>query len=143
MKKKSFPENRVEEANKLKRDLGQDEFHELPESVRDVWEILRWPVYRYHYIDWGHCFMFDARQALKEGIKDRYVEIVMGAVELRLRVAGWEGDGAVTIMWLPPFVVGNDWGAGQVVFHVKQSNNGTSFMVTKEPLNFPGLETVR
>jgi hypothetical protein len=53
-----------------------------------------------------------------------------------LRRAGWEGDGELGGLYLPPFVLptrpmGCTHGLG--AYHVKQLNNGTSFIVTALP----------
>ena len=51
------------------------------------------------------------------------------AVARRFKEAGWEGDGTIGIIWLPPFVgVGVEDTWGSYVWHVKQSNNGTSWL---------------
>ncbi|MEN9306455.1 MAG: hypothetical protein RL173_387 [Fibrobacterota bacterium] len=42
---------------------------------------------------------------------------------------GWEGDGVVGLFWIPSFLDQSiDPNYGQYVWHVKQSNNGTSFI---------------
>jgi hypothetical protein len=56
---------------------------------------------------------------------DKYVD----AVKERFKKAGWEGDGSIGIVWLPPFVgigVEDTWGS--YLWHVKQSNNGMSWI---------------
>jgi len=49
---------------------------------------------------------------------------------------GWEGDGDISVIWIPPFIdIGFDedtWGS--YLWHVKQSNNGTSFIASPIPL---------
>ncbi|MEK4130171.1 hypothetical protein NYE67_10845 [Solibacillus sp. FSL W8-0474] len=53
---------------------------------------------------------------------------------------GWEGDGDLGVIWFPPFVgVGIEDTYGHYVFHVKQSNNGTSFLASSQPLPFARL----
>lgn len=49
---------------------------------------------------------------------------------------GWEGDGKIGIVWLPPFV-GLGHTAGLFLWFVKQRNNGTSFIASEQPLPFP------
>jgi hypothetical protein len=62
---------------------------------------------------------------------DKYVE----AVKERFKTAGWEGDGNVGILWLPPFVgVGAEDTWGAYVWHVKQSNNGLSWLAGSSDL---------
>jgi hypothetical protein len=56
---------------------------------------------------------------------------------------GWEGDGELGIFWLPPFLFNHEkndamtYGTG--VWHVKQHNNGISFL----GFSRDGLEYVR
>jgi hypothetical protein len=55
----------------------------------------------------------------------------------RFREFGWEGDGELGIIWLPPFVdVGIEDTYGTFIWHVKQMNNGISFIASDIPLNF-------
>lgn len=53
--------------------------------------------------------------------------------------AGWEGDGEIGAIWIPPFMFtgGETWGA--FLWHVKQSNNGTSWLCAGRRLDFPGV----
>lgn len=42
---------------------------------------------------------------------------------------GWEGDGEIKLIWLPPFLdEAHDSNFGEYIWHVKQKNNGTSFL---------------
>jgi hypothetical protein len=59
----------------------------------------------------------------------------------RFRSAGWEGDGEICAVWLPPFVSSDLDSSGEVVWMVKQSNKGISFLACRSPLKFaPILE---
>ncbi len=50
-------------------------------------------------------------------------------LELHFTAAGWEGDGEINCIFMPPcFVGGDDDGWCEIVYHVKQSNNGTSWL---------------
>jgi hypothetical protein len=43
--------------------------------------------------------------------------------------AGWEGDGEIGLIWIPPFLDQSiDYNNGETIWHVKQYNNGTSFL---------------
>lgn len=53
--------------------------------------------------------------------------------------AGWEGDGTINIIWLPPFLFKGGETHGACVWHVKQANNGTSWLCADRPYEFPGL----
>jgi hypothetical protein len=68
------------------------------------------------------------------------LKTVIEAVEKRFLDAGWEGDGAIGILWLPPFVdAGIEDTHGTYIWHVKQSNNGISFLASLYPLEFARL----
>lgn len=55
---------------------------------------------------------------------------------------GWEGDGALGLIWLPPFVdVGIEDTHGNYIWHVKQSNNGISWLASDFELNFSRLDS--
>lgn len=61
-------------------------------------------------------------------------------VKARFRPAGWEGDSAVRLMWIPPFIgAGMEDTRGVGVWFVKQSNNGAAFMASPVPLPFSRL----
>ena len=54
---------------------------------------------------------------------------------------GWEGDGDIGLIWLPPFVdcgIEDTW--GMYVWHVKQENNGISFLASEYPLEFERIK---
>ena len=53
--------------------------------------------------------------------------------------AGWEGDGEIAALWIPPFMFDADDTVGLHIWHVKQSNNGTSWLCADRPHDFPGL----
>lgn len=56
------------------------------------------------------------------------VEIVKNA----FLSAGWEGDGDIGLIWLPPFVNFHGGIDNQYIWHVKQSNNGISYIGFEE-----------
>ncbi|MEQ1906328.1 MAG: hypothetical protein ABL888_19245 [Pirellulaceae bacterium] len=65
---------------------------------------------------------------------------MIAAIHDRLVDAGWEGDGEIGVFWLPPFVdVGIEDTWGTYVWHVKQNNNGISFLACDHPLRFARL----
>lgn len=57
-----------------------------------------------------------------------YIEIVKRA----FFDAGWEGDGEIGLIWIPPFVEMLGGTSGEYVWHVKQDNNGISFLGFEE-----------
>lgn len=81
--------------------------------------------------------MPDAHDAL-EDYPDR--DEIIDSVKELFSTCGWEGDGTIQIMWLPSFLKpGNVDGMGLYMFHVKQSNNGTSYIASPIKLPFPEL----
>lgn len=104
---------------------------DTPEDVRDFY------VYSYHFID-DRLFFLNARETLA-GFPDG--SALVEEAEKLLKNYGWEGDGTLELLWLPPFIgVGVEDTYGVVCFHVKQSNNGTSWFASKFALPFEGLE---
>ena len=62
---------------------------------------------------------------------------VFRGVRAAAKTCGWEGDGDWCVWWCPPFLVGDDGDGGGVCepyLFVKQSNNGTSFLVGRQRL---------
>lgn len=68
------------------------------------------------------------------------LETTLEHVRSRFVQAGWEGDGNIGVLWLPPFVLtGTDDNYGVVVWHVKQRNDGISWLLSPIPLNLKPL----
>lgn len=101
---------------------------DLPEAIKD------YRVYTYQHID-VLGFMRRAEDVLcGDERKDEY----LSAIRQRFLEAGWEGDGVLEAMWFPPFVgAGIEDTYGVTAWHVKQSNNGTSFIAS--PVDLPFL----
>lgn len=80
----------------------------------------------YEWID-NLCFTIDPGECLDHS--DEYIKI---AKEL-FSEAGWDGDGEVELMWIPPFMLdGNrteDFTVGVTVWHVKQQEDGISWIL--------------
>lgn len=55
------------------------------------------------------------------------------------RKNGWEGDGDIGLIWIPPFIMEDGGSAGVFVWFVKQSNNGTAFIGSAVPLPFGAI----
>jgi hypothetical protein len=59
----------------------------------------------------------------------------------RFKEYGWEGDGSIGIIWLPPFVdIGIEDTWGTYIWHVKQYNDGISFLACDVPLDFERIK---
>ena len=57
----------------------------------------------------------------------------------RFLEAGWDGDGMIGLLWLPPFVfplARRTPPVGVVVWHVKQDEDGVSFLLSPVELTF-------
>jgi hypothetical protein len=99
-----------------------------PSALRDF------HVYGYGWIDNLHFV-----RPLREFIADP-AEHVQVAKE-RFLAAGWDGDGRIGLLWLPPFVFPQEVSPeGIVVWHVKQIEDGTSWLLSPVPLPFRELQ---
>ena len=105
----------------------------LPDDVR------RLSVYQYHFLD-DLSFVRKPEEVFDES-KQTDLDAYIDRVRQHFKDAGWEGDGKIGIIWLPPFVdaggVEDTWGT--YIWHVKQSNNGTSWLASGAALNFDRL----
>jgi len=93
-------------------------------------------VYSYEHVDCEE-YMPLASEVLSE-VPNK--DAVLKAVSARLSAAGWEGDGELRLMWLPPFLfpgIEDTWGLA--VWFVKQGNNGTAWIASSIPLPFQPL----
>lgn len=94
-------------------------------------------VWNFHFIDTYKYLVpieayFKAEfpdEEFSESEREKIISELVGA----FKSAGWEGDGKLTVIWLPPFIQGaQDDTYGDVIFHVKQKNNGTSFLASEK-----------
>ena len=103
-----------------------------PERIKDYY------VYQYQHID-DLSFMPVAEAHLRENYGERAAEVLPEVIEA-LKLGGWEGDGAIQILWIPPFMgAGAHDTFGVTVWFVKQENDGTAFMASPVPLPFARL----
>jgi len=92
-------------------------------------------VKKYHFIDDVRCL-----RPLIEAVRNPHlynqddIENQHFEDELRSKLkamfmqAGWEGDGEIGCMFIAPCFLGSDDGYCDIVYHVKQFNNGTSWL---------------
>jgi len=83
-------------------------------------------VFSYEWID-NLCFAIDPKECLENA--DEYIKI---ANDIFLE-DGWDGDGRIELMWIPPFMFegirSEDFTVGVVVWHVKQLEDGISWIL--------------
>jgi len=106
----------------------------------------KWHVYSYCFLDdltfiqnpisvnrdWKNNSLFLGVNNLDE---------VMEEVKQRFLQEGWEGDGEIGLIWIPPFVdIGSDDTYGTYIWHVKQQNNGVSWLLSPIKLDFQRIE---
>jgi hypothetical protein len=111
-------------------------FADYPPPIDGPAQIRRYRVYQYAHLD-ELRFMPDAETVLAT-VTNR--DAILDAVRDVLQRAGWEGDGTIQMMWLPPFVgAGVEDTHGVFIWHVKQSNNGTSWLASPVDLPFESI----
>ena len=101
--------------------------------------IKSYHIYTYTFLDDLSCikdpydyFEYEEKYKIDDAIR---------LIGERFKEYGWEGDGSIGIIWLPPFVdVGIEDTWGTYIWHVKQSNNGISFLASDAPLDFERLK---
>jgi len=101
-------------------------------------------VYEYTFLD-DLSFIETPQKYLENSFCVNYTEekvkAVVDAVRDKFLASGWEGDGDIGVIWLPPFVdsgIEDTW--GNYLWHVKQSNNGISFLLSEYPLDFSRIK---
>ena len=106
------------------------------DSQRNKKDIIQYPpetlrtfeVSNYMWID-NLCFTIDPKKCLDNA--DEYIEIVK---ELFLDDEdGWDGDGEIELMWIPPFMFDgvrtDEFTRGVTIWHVKQLEDGISWIL--------------
>lgn len=101
-------------------------------------------VYYYHHDDdgqgWTPLQDFRYRNYVREDVEKEalspdFIEKLASA----LKEFGWEGDGALEAMMVPPFFTAGGDNYWFPVFHVKQENNGTSWIASEYQLSVEDL----
>jgi hypothetical protein len=90
--------------------------------------------------EWIDNFHFLREPSIFLGDKAREYECAAAA---RFKEVGWAGDGDVNLLWLPPFVFPLELRIapeGVVLWHVKQQEDGVSYLLSPIPLPFPEFE---
>ena len=90
-------------------------------------------VYSYEHID-ELGFARTPSEAFPEYTESELAEVVT-TVQEAFQQSGWEGDGNLNVLWIPPFIDTRlEFTSGTRVWHVKQKNNGISWLACSEPL---------
>jgi len=84
-------------------------------------------IYQYTFID-SFDFIKNPNDIEEERLKDELPDLDM--VKEYLGIAGWEGDGEFGVIWIPPFCI-EGYTDGIWIWHVKQKNNGVSWLASK------------
>lgn len=101
--------------------------------------IKNYHVYAYTFLD-DLSYIKDPYDQFAD--EERYeIDDAVRLVGERFKEYGWEGDGRIGVIWLPPFVdIGIEDTWGTYIWHVKQRNNGVSFLASDALLNFKRLQ---
>ena len=97
-----------------------------PSAIRDF------HVYGFEWIDNLH-FILSPNGFIAD--PTAYINVA----KARFALAGWEGDGEVGLLWLPPFAFPLAMKIppkGLILWHVKQTEDGVSFLLSPLPLPF-------
>lgn len=106
--------------------------------IEDIEDIKNFFVYQYHFIDYS-SFITSAEMFLKNNdFPD--VDKYLNELKQLFLSNGWEGDGEIGAIWMPPFLGIDEDTYGFIVWHVKQLNNGTSWIASPKKLPFKSLE---
>lgn len=113
----------------------------MPFNIKSPDDII---VYRYEHID-DLSFIRNSESVTNDhilfshGIDAEHRNTVEKFVRVKLISEGWEGDGELGLIWIPPFIFKDSDTYGEYVWHVKQNNNGTSWIASTRHLPFKEL----
>ncbi|MBW7903796.1 MAG: hypothetical protein H3C26_20195 [Rhodocyclaceae bacterium] len=96
------------------------------------------PLSGWHYYTFEHIDRFEFMRPARPELPHEGAEGILQQIAEKFRAQGWEGDGDIEVFWMPPFIASRNDTAGFIVFHVRQQNNGVSFLASPYPL--PGLK---
>jgi hypothetical protein len=120
------------------RPCHEERIHKEGALFRDLPDVANCTIIRFEHVDDYRCFRplreFCAELSYFETPSEQFVELLTKELRRRLEQlfgeAGWEGDGDIECIFAPPFFVPNGYSFCETIFHVKQTNNGTSFVAT-------------
>jgi hypothetical protein len=103
--------------------------------------IAKWYVYSFTFLDdlsfirspkeffKDDCRVYDS---FDEPFTDTQIEEIISHVKDRILEAGWEGDGELGVIWIPPFFF-EEYTYGEYLWVVKQQNNGIAWLASYRP----------
>lgn len=96
-------------------------------------------VYAYEWIDNLH-FIRPPGEFLP--LPGEQVERYLHIARERFTAAGWNGEGEIGLLWLPPFVLPLELRihpTGEILWHTKQDDDGISWLLSPIELPFEGF----
>lgn len=110
--------------------------HKDDALYRDLPDVRKYTITRFEHMDDFRCFqslaVFCEGQSPFEKPSEHFVGLLVGELRQRLieffKKNGWEGDGEINCIIVPPCFIPEGYSWCETVFHVKQRNNGTSFL---------------
>jgi hypothetical protein len=96
-------------------------------------------VLSYQHIDDKRCFSplkaaMEPWPPIGKGPSDEELEQLHDELSSMSKEAGWEGDGTIGCAFIPPCFVEGDNTWCKTIYHVKQSNDGTSWLAIPKVL---------
>ena len=86
-------------------------------------------IYAYEHVD-------DDSEMLSITEDRKQLDLDVKRVKEVLFEAGWQGDGELKLVWIPPFCLPHGHNVGEYVYHVKQATNGTSYIYSRVELEY-------
>jgi hypothetical protein len=102
-------------------------------------------VQTFHHVDDYRCLrpleeFAEDLGSIAHGPSEEESVALLAVLRHRLAAAfkakGWEGDGDIEVVFVPPFLSSTGETSCTAIFHVKQSNNGTSFIAVPKGVKF-------
>ena len=106
-------------------------------NMNSNYNLSEYYITRYEHIDDYRCHrplaealedLMWSTDELNEAATKQREAVLRKELSEKFRSAGWEGDGEIGCIFIAPPFSTRGWTACEVIFHVKQSNNGTSFL---------------
>lgn len=111
----------------------------LRDALNNPHVIQNYYVYWFHYID-DQAFIHLPSNFIYDSELEK---VILKEVATRFKYFGWAEEGEIGLIWFPDFAWGqSNTTVGHLIWHVKQFDNGTSWLAsaTKLPFDHPNLE---